>query len=237
MVAYIYGLYDPRVYPIVWRYVGKTVDIGSRARGHCIESSLREKTHKVAWVKSLLRDGVTPAIKVLEQVPDEGDWETAEREWIKLFREIGYPLTNTTDGGEGVCGTSPSPESNAKRSKSLKGKKKPPGFGAHLSKLLKGKPGHKQTAATRRKISVRNKGRKKTDQERRNQSIAARGHVVSEQQRRDISRTLTGRKHTVATKQKMSVSQTKRRGREQEIHALEEDEIRTRIARQVELAW
>lgn len=39
---------------------------------------------------------------------------------IKCFRDMGTPLTNMTDGGEGMSGYTPSPESNMKRSESLK---------------------------------------------------------------------------------------------------------------------
>jgi len=105
----IYELRDPRDSTKSPRYVGITIkDLDKRLLGHL--SSLKSKTYKNNWVKSLLKDGVCPTIHLIEEVIG---WDYAckvEQYWIKEFKEQGYILTNSTDGGEGSLGLIPRPE-------------------------------------------------------------------------------------------------------------------------------
>lgn len=114
--AYIYTLCDPRSGDV--RYVGKTIDLGARAKSHL----RREKTHKGAWVRSLLTAGVTPRLEVLDVVPHD-EWKFWEQHWIQVFRGWGFDLVNGDNGGLGrhrttkaVC---------LKISSSLKGRPRP----------------------------------------------------------------------------------------------------------------
>lgn len=99
----IYELRDPRDITKSPRYVGITIkDLDKRLLGHL--GSLKSKTHKNHWIKSLLKDGICPTIHLIEEVIG---WDYAckvEQYWIKEFREQGYNLTNSTDGGEGSLG-------------------------------------------------------------------------------------------------------------------------------------
>lgn len=80
------------------RYVGKTVDLKTRLTHH-ISEARKKSNHRECWISSLAVEGLRPNIRLLTQVPDEqaNFWE---REYIKLLRGIGCPLTNGTDGGD-----------------------------------------------------------------------------------------------------------------------------------------
>lgn len=71
-----------------------------------LHSHLREKnasSHKVRWLRKLARNGWRPRIWLVQEVPLSG-WALAEKHWIAYFRSLGCPLTNCTDGGEGMLG-------------------------------------------------------------------------------------------------------------------------------------
>lgn len=103
--TYIYALIDPHTAQC--RYVGKTVDLKNRFLVHCKASS---KTYTANWVKSILPS--VPIMTVLEEVV--GDWVEAEQWWIAYFKFLGARLTNSTRGGEGNLGWSPSKETREK---------------------------------------------------------------------------------------------------------------------------
>jgi hypothetical protein len=136
---YIYGLVDPRTNFI--RYIGKAKDTKRRYAGHLIPSQLDQHSHHRAnWLKELLRLGLKPIMEILETVPTS-EWEKAEREWIAMFRNIpGYPdLTNTTNGGEGLDGFTPSKEMRERMAESHRGKPMPPGHGEKVRAAHKGR--------------------------------------------------------------------------------------------------
>lgn len=41
---------------------------------------------------------------ILEELCGDADWQSVERKWIQYGRDAKWPLTNNTDGGDGVCG-------------------------------------------------------------------------------------------------------------------------------------
>jgi len=93
----IYSLIDPFTHE--HRYVGQSIRPLERLTNHCND---RSKTWRTNWIQGLLAKGQRPKIFVLDVVPAGEDWRPVERYWIATIRAIGYPLTNCTDGGDGV---------------------------------------------------------------------------------------------------------------------------------------
>lgn len=119
--VFIYALNDPnRQHLGKTRYIGKAEDPYRRYELH-LEFNYKEKTHKANWIRSLFRAGQTPILEILDEVP-ESEWSFWEREWIRLYRALGFDLTNGTDGGEGGI---PTVETRAKMSAALSGEKNP----------------------------------------------------------------------------------------------------------------
>lgn len=92
----IYVLRDPRNGDI--RYVGKTIQkLTNRLRSH-LNDYKKYKSYKVNWLKQLSELNLKPTIELIIEVPLE-EWEYWEINFIKYYTEIGYDLTNLTDGG------------------------------------------------------------------------------------------------------------------------------------------
>jgi hypothetical protein len=142
--TFIYGLVDPRTGYV--RYVGKANRPTHRLAMHLTPGELRETSHKNSWLHGLLNEGKKPELIILEAV-NRSVWQSAERAWIAYYRSIpGYPpLTNTTDGGEGVEGYVLSAEDRRKRSERQKGTRMSPSSRAKISAAHKGRK-HTQTA-------------------------------------------------------------------------------------------
>lgn len=104
VIVKIYELRDPRDPECKPRYVGITTkSLKKRLSSHIISRNVNSN-HKNNWIKSLLKDGIKPSVHLIEEVIG---WKYAcevEKYWIKEFKEQGYKLTNSTDGGEGVLG-------------------------------------------------------------------------------------------------------------------------------------
>jgi len=93
----IYALIDPFTHEI--RYIGKSIRPSQRLREHCIDKS---NTHRARWIRKVIEDGKEPGIVILETMTDSACWQGAEIGWIAYGRELGWPLTNSTTGGDGV---------------------------------------------------------------------------------------------------------------------------------------
>lgn len=152
-ICYIYGLLDPITREI--RYVGKTVNLKRRIKEHLSPSETKSKSHKNEWIKSLARNGLKPAFRILQEVSID-DWQEAEKFHIKKAKSRGHRLTNTTEGGEGYDG---SVEVSEKISNSLKGIVFSEERNRKISESLKG---HPVSEETRRKIGEANKSHKGT---------------------------------------------------------------------------
>lgn len=91
--AYIYALVDP--FSGLVRYIGKSVRPRERLVNQCNE---RANTHRCHWIQSVLAKGSRPLQVIVAVVPAGGDWQSVERAWIQVARELGWPLVNGTDG-------------------------------------------------------------------------------------------------------------------------------------------
>lgn len=136
--VFIYGLNEPCAGPDPTagrcRYIGKAADPYARYEVHLARNH-EEDTYKARWIRSLLAAGKTPILEILAEVP-ESEWQFWECEWIKLYRILGFRLTNCTDGGDGM--TNLPEEVRKKIGDSNRGKKRTPEFCAKLSAAKKG---------------------------------------------------------------------------------------------------
>ena len=110
MKVFIYALCDPDTKEI--RYIGKSGDLKRRLYLHVWTAKTRAVTHKDRWVKSLLDQGKTPILEVLEECAEE-TWCAREKYWIARLEN----LTNILEGGEcggGMKGRKLSAEAKAK---------------------------------------------------------------------------------------------------------------------------
>jgi hypothetical protein len=93
----IYMLQDPRNLAV--RYIGATTQsLSRRLTGHIYDGKKRTSSHKAKWIKSLLKQGLSPVIQLIEECVN---WQERERFWCEHYRLI-TPLVNSTKGGEGI---------------------------------------------------------------------------------------------------------------------------------------
>ena len=98
----IYCLIDPFTSEI--RYVGKTKQkLENRLTKH-IHYAKKNNIHVSNWIKTILVRDSKPIIKIIEELPEDIDWRVKEIYYIKLYKSLGFNLTNLTDGGEGQLG-------------------------------------------------------------------------------------------------------------------------------------
>ena len=118
----IYGLKDPNTGEI--RYIGRSCSGLKRPREHSCPKNLQsKKTHCVSWIKSL--EGKKPIIEVLEYGKDSEHLDILEKSWIKKGRELGWRLTNHTEGGGGTRNYKHTEEAKQKISAAFSGEKHP----------------------------------------------------------------------------------------------------------------
>jgi hypothetical protein len=150
---YIYGLrerFDCRI-----RYIGKTDHLRRRLGSHCRET---KPCHRTNWIQSVLKRGGVIEIVILAKIPNWCPWQRCEQAWIRHGILEGWPLTNSTFGGEGCY--LPSEETRKKMSDAKKGK---PLSAAHREKCsanlvkFRGRP---HTEESKAKLRALQTGRK-----------------------------------------------------------------------------
>ena len=96
----LYWLIDP-VTKVV-RYVGMTTK-GKKKRyaGHIYNAKRGLSTiHVNRWIKKLLNNGHTPILMIVEAFSNIEELLAKEKYWIKRLWDEGFPLTNSTEGGD-----------------------------------------------------------------------------------------------------------------------------------------
>lgn len=99
-MIYIYTLTNDKNTEDI-RYIGKTSNLKNRLKRHLSNYSLNSDTYKNRWIKKELLLGNKILIHSIEEV-NENNWQEREIYWIKKYKELGFNLTNTTLGGEGL---------------------------------------------------------------------------------------------------------------------------------------
>ena len=95
-MVYIYSLIDPRN-PNIIRYVGKTKNPKKRIKEH-INDSKRFNDYKSNWIKSLLKENISPIMNLIIECDDESSI-FLEKHYISVFKS--KYLTNSDEGGHG----------------------------------------------------------------------------------------------------------------------------------------
>lgn len=148
-IVYIYGLIDPETLDL--RYIGKSIRPLERLQNHMNE---RSNCHRSHWLQSLKARGLKPEMVIIEEIHGAWPWQESERYWIALARKLGAPLTNNTDGGDGVEGL---PAETRKRMAAVwKGRKHKP---ETVEKFRLINTNRKASPETRAKMSAAQKGR------------------------------------------------------------------------------
>lgn len=131
-MAFIYALtYEDEI-----RYIGCTsCSLNKRYKEHL---RCQDNTYKQKWIKSLLKKGKKPNIKLIEEVDLDILFER-EKYWISYHKNKSR-LTNLTDGGEGVLNYKPSKKIKEKISKNTRRAMKNPLIREKLRKAKTGKP-------------------------------------------------------------------------------------------------
>lgn len=116
MTVYIYGLLCPLTGAT--RYIGKSIRPERRLIAH-IGGALRSEYnhHTARWIRKLHAAGLRPTLVILQIVEAGQDWRSIERAWIEKAQKAGWPITNSTAGGEGLDYIDP--EAKAKYLKNL----------------------------------------------------------------------------------------------------------------------
>lgn len=182
----IYGLEDPRTGQI--RYVGRSSSGLERPKHHTVPAALAKEPnrHKASWLRGLVAEGKKPTIRVLEAFESGDDLTSAERFWIAQAKGLAWPLTNLTDGGEGLLGRKHSAETKAKIGAGNKGK------------II--------SQAARDAMRAKSLGRKHTPEARDKMSAQRAGRRLSPEHIAAAAAGQTGRRVTAETRAKISAA-------------------------------
>lgn len=130
-MVYIYTLSSTRNLNDV-RYVGKTIQTLKRRLFTHISDAKRAKKNKYFynkdwnWINTEIADGYEIKIELLDEInlKNSDNWEWLECYWINQLKAWGFNLNNMTTGGDGNKNQVFSKETQLKKSKKLKGRKR-----------------------------------------------------------------------------------------------------------------
>lgn len=133
MITYIYALHCPIAKTV--RYIGKSNNPTERLKQHIYFAETGRSDHHAArWIRKVLKAGLTVELKVIAEIGPQEDWREVERHWISKGKSLGWELTNTTAGGDGVEITCP--VALAKWRKAVKKAWENPALRRHSSETL-----------------------------------------------------------------------------------------------------
>ena len=207
MNFYVYIYLDPRKYQYgEYSFDYEPFYVGKGKDERCyVHLNIYGKNHyKNNKIKKILFEGHDLKKYIIKVDENLSEQEAFELE-IKLISLIGRkndgPLTNLTDGGEGMCGYKFSDETKKKMSESATGKIMSIESRKKMSKAKKGKnfsKNHKE------KISKGNKNKFVSDETKKKMSESAKRKYENIEERIKISKSLKGKKKSKETKKKMS---------------------------------
>jgi hypothetical protein len=179
--VYLHGRPDGSVF-----YVGK----GSGKRAYDFRNN--RNPHYLRTIEKVGKANIRMSVFPCESEPDSFYVETMI---IDLLRKRGDRLCNLTDGGDGVRGYKPTPETIEKVASKLRGKKL---SAEHRAKMSAAHAGRKFSEATRRKISEALTGKDRsrffTPEAIANMTAAAKTRAPSPTRNQSISAALKGKK-------------------------------------------
>lgn len=183
---FIYELIDPRTDET--KYIGKTINLEERLKGHINEYKSNKTTLKINWIKSLEKKGLIPIINVID-TDEVNFWEIF---YIQLYKSWNINLTNMTIGGTGgdTYTNNPNYEDICKRkSISMIGKNSGDKNGSKkvkdkISKTLKSLWETKEYRESQSKSLTGRKCKPKTKQQKKNSSESIKNWWIN---RRKIS--------------------------------------------------
>jgi len=198
-IARIYVLVDPLTSEI--RYVGWTTKPLHRRLRHHLTEAKKSNNHKSTWVRSLVRRGYVPDIRLVQEVPLTV-WKEAEVYWIAKFKSLGCPLVNATSGGEGTPGHVVSDSVREQNSQLHKGKVISESHREAISQSAKKRwerwrtDGSSASEETREKIRAARTGKKASEETKKAMSLSASGRSLSDEHREKIRQSLLGKAKT-----------------------------------------
>lgn len=147
----IYALCEPDR-PDAVRYIGQTRNTPRERLWAHINAAPKGRSYSAAWIRSLLKRGDYPLMRVLETV-QVGELSQREIALISAYRAAGVRLTNITDGGEGHTGTLPT-HVVAKIAAWHRGRKRPVETGRRISLAKSGKKYGARSESHRRSLRI-----------------------------------------------------------------------------------
>lgn len=199
-------------------YVGVTCNpIEGRLRSHRAKAEQKLNIYKFLKIREIQKNNFKVNITAFWKNLSLEEADIMEIVAIKYFRELGFPLTNISPGGNNK-----SEETALKISKAKKGKKGRPASEETKAKMSASQKGLRKPWSEEAKISIRNSrpsnyydklilaNKTRTPEQHAEYGRRRRGHKHSQETIERIRKNRTGIMHTEETKKKMSISQRKR---------------------------
>jgi hypothetical protein len=183
--AYVYTLTDPRNgMPF---YVGK--GHGKRCEAHLDEAKYytKRKSKKLNKIRKLMSLGMKPIITKVEENVSDAQAIDFECFLIAEMRDIGIPLTNMTDGGDGAQGYKHTEEHKKYVTQLFKGR-----IVSEETKQKMRKPKSEEGRANIAKARLTTTYRP-SEETKRKTSEALKGRIITDEHKAKIKAGLTGK--------------------------------------------
>lgn len=159
-------------------------------------------SHKNQWLRGLIKDGFSPAMRVLDVIEnsDDTDWQERERWWIQAARESGDPLTNLDDGGRN--GTMKCDDTKAKMRAKATGRK----MSQEAIEKMKSTKRERMNDETRKRLGDGQRGKKQSEETKAKRAASMMGHATSEETKRKIGDANRGKIASEKTREKIRIA-------------------------------